>query len=36
MRAHAQRVADLKAGATETTISGGKKKNADEPKKDPK
>ncbi len=36
VRAHAQRVADLKAGATETTISGGKKKNADEPKKDPK
>ena len=36
VRAHAQRVADLKAGATETTISGAKKKNADEPKKDPK
>lgn len=36
VRAHAQSVADLKAGATETTISGAKKQNAGEPKKDPK
>ena len=30
--AHAQSVADLKAGATETTITGGKKKPAEPPK----
>jgi hypothetical protein len=32
VRAHAQSVAELKAGATETTISGGKKKPAEPPK----
>ena len=32
VRAHAQSVAELKAGATETTITGGKKKPADPPK----
>ncbi len=32
VRAHAQSVAELKAGATETTITGGKKKPAEPPK----